>query len=155
MDMAGFFGANGSFFPVATSTHVMRQIQPVSPCGAWANVRGRDARRGSGAERLHGTGTSRPALLGARTETNREYPCLHRRRYHCWWLAERTLGRDHGIVTNLVVGVLGAIPIAGDVFDVMFRANLKNMALLRGHLEKRGLRRERGPVIDADDERVG
>jgi hypothetical protein len=33
---------------------------------------------------------------------------------------------------------VGAVPLAGDVFDVMFRANLKNLALLRRHLERAG-----------------
>ena len=34
---------------------------------------------------------------------------------------------------------VGAVPLAGDVFDVMFRANLKNLALLRRHFEKTGV----------------
>lgn len=34
---------------------------------------------------------------------------------------------------------LGAVPLAGDVFDVMFRANLKNLALLRRHFERAGV----------------
>ena len=32
--------------------------------------------------------------------------------------------------------VVGAVPIAGDVFDVMWRGNRRNMALLRGWLER-------------------
>lgn len=39
-------------------------------------------------------------------------------------------------------GVVGAVPLAGDVFDVAFRANRRNVALLRKHLE-RTLERER------------
>ena len=58
------------------------------------------------------------------------------------------------IANTAVDTVIGAIPVAGDVFDVMFRANLKNMALLRKHLEKKGLRREASPVIEADYVRV-
>jgi len=48
--------------------------------------------------------------------------------------------------------VIGAIPVAGDVFDVMFRANVKN----RRHLEKKGYRASRGggPVIDGEYTRV-
>jgi hypothetical protein len=30
-------------------------------------------------------------------------------------------------------GALGAVPVAGDAFDVFFRANRRNVALLRAH----------------------
>ena len=33
-------------------------------------------------------------------------------------------------------GVVGAVPLVGDVFDVAFRANRRNMALLRAHLDQ-------------------
>lgn len=33
-------------------------------------------------------------------------------------------------------GLLGAVPFAGDVFDVAFRANRRNLVLLRRHLER-------------------
>ncbi len=33
---------------------------------------------------------------------------------------------------------LGAIPFAGDVFDVFFRANRRNMKIVRDHLERTG-----------------
>jgi hypothetical protein len=33
-------------------------------------------------------------------------------------------------------GLMGAVPFAGDVFDVAFRANRRNLALLRRHLER-------------------
>jgi hypothetical protein len=33
---------------------------------------------------------------------------------------------------------LGAVPIIGDAFDVAFRANMKNLALLKAEMEKRG-----------------
>lgn len=39
---------------------------------------------------------------------------------------------------TLVDTAVGAVPVAGDVFDVMFRSNLKNLALLRRHLERAG-----------------
>ena len=39
---------------------------------------------------------------------------------------------------TLIDTTLGSIPVLGDMFDVIFRANMKNMALLRGHLEKTG-----------------
>lgn len=32
--------------------------------------------------------------------------------------------------------VLGSVPVAGSVFDVFFRANQRNMRLLRRHLER-------------------
>lgn len=38
----------------------------------------------------------------------------------------------------LLEGTLGAIPIAGDAFDVVFRANRRNIALLRRHFQRAG-----------------
>jgi hypothetical protein len=35
-----------------------------------------------------------------------------------------------------VDGVVGMVPLAGDAFDVMFRANMRNMRLLRRWLDK-------------------
>jgi hypothetical protein len=35
-------------------------------------------------------------------------------------------------------GVFGIVPVAGDVFDVMFRANRRNVRILREHLERDG-----------------
>ncbi len=35
-------------------------------------------------------------------------------------------------------GLVGAVPVAGDVFDVMFRANRRNVRILREHLERAG-----------------
>jgi hypothetical protein len=35
--------------------------------------------------------------------------------------------------------VLGAVPLVGDLFDIGFKANRKNVALLRRHIEKRSL----------------
>ena len=43
------------------------------------------------------------------------------------------------MIGNSVVDTLiGSIPVAGDAFDVIFRANLKNLALLKAHLAKHG-----------------
>ena len=53
--------------------------------------------------------------------------------------------------------VIGMVPFAGDAFDVMFRANMKNLALLKGHIEKRGYagrHSHRGAVIEGRAERV-
>jgi hypothetical protein len=45
--------------------------------------------------------------------------------------------------------------VVGDAFDVLFRANMKNMALLRRHLDKKGYAQPvRGAVIDGDAVRV-
>lgn len=64
------------------------------------------------------------------------------------------------MVANTAVDtVVGIVPFAGDAFDVMFRANRKNVALLKAHLEKHGhVRRSgvgAGPVIDVKARRVG
>jgi hypothetical protein len=68
------------------------------------------------------------------------------------WEARR-LGAPRWLIARMVANAfldttLGAVPILGDAFDVMFRANMKNMALLRKHLEKRGLSRNTGAVIE-------
>ncbi|HTG50278.1 MAG TPA: DUF4112 domain-containing protein, partial [Gemmatimonadales bacterium] len=40
------------------------------------------------------------------------------------------------MATNLVVDVVvGAVPILGDLFDAGFKANMRNLALLEGHLQ--------------------
>jgi Domain of unknown function (DUF4112) len=47
-----------------------------------------------------------------------------------WHLTARMLG-------NVAVeGVVGMVPIAGDAFDVLFRANMRNVRLLRRWLER-------------------
>jgi hypothetical protein len=53
------------------------------------------------------------------------------------WLIARMIG-------NVALdGVVGAVPLVGDVFDVAFRANRRNMALLRDHLDQVEGRRPR------------
>ena len=43
------------------------------------------------------------------------------------------------MVGNVVIeGVVGSVPIAGDVFDVFWRANRRNLGLLRRHLIREG-----------------
>jgi hypothetical protein len=43
------------------------------------------------------------------------------------------------MIGNVVIeGVIGYVPIAGDVIDVFWRANRRNMALLREHLVRQG-----------------
>lgn len=38
----------------------------------------------------------------------------------------------------LLEGAVGTVPLAGDAFDVFFRANRRNVALLRGHFARTG-----------------
>jgi hypothetical protein len=52
-------------------------------------------------------------------------------------------GAPRAIVTQMVANVcvdlaLGALPVVGDIGDVFFRANQKNMQLLKDHLSVRG-----------------
>jgi hypothetical protein len=35
-------------------------------------------------------------------------------------------------------GVVGVVPLAGDLFDAAFKANRRNVRLLRRHLERHG-----------------
>ncbi|HKY86559.1 MAG TPA: DUF4112 domain-containing protein [Pseudorhodoplanes sp.] len=37
-------------------------------------------------------------------------------------------------------GAIGAVPVAGDVFDVLWRANKRNMRMLREWMEREGVR---------------
>ena len=74
----------------------------------------------------------------------------------------RRLGAPRFLVGRMLWNVLvdtavGSVPVAGDLFDVMFRANLKNMSLLRSHLEKSGVgpaSATAGKVIDGEFTRV-
>jgi hypothetical protein len=44
------------------------------------------------------------------------------------------------LVANVALeGVVGAIPLVGDLFDVGFRANRRNVAILKQHFEREGL----------------
>lgn len=57
------------------------------------------------------------------------------------WKARR-LGISKGMMLRMIgnVGVdalISAVPVAGSVGDIFFRANLRNMALLRRHLDRR------------------
>lgn len=57
------------------------------------------------------------------------------------WEARR-LGASTGLLLRMASNIgmdtlISAVPVAGAVGDVFFRANLRNMALLRHHLERR------------------
>ena len=59
----------------------------------------------------------------------------------------RALGAPPLLVARMVAnvaldGVVGAVPLVGDAFDVAFRANRRNMKLLRGHLDRTEGRRD-------------
>jgi hypothetical protein len=64
------------------------------------------------------------------------------------WLIARMMAN------TLIDTVVGAVPVVGDAFDVVFRANMKNMALLRRYVEKHGITCPGGKVIDGDAIRV-
>jgi uncharacterized protein DUF4112 len=54
----------------------------------------------------------------------------------------RQLGAPKHLIVRMIGnialdGIVGAVPLFGDAFDVMFRSNRRNMALLRKHLERR------------------
>lgn len=56
-------------------------------------------------------------------------------------LEARRMGAPGHVVARMIGnvaidGLVGAIPLFGDIFDVAFRANLRNMRLLRKHFEK-------------------
>ena len=71
----------------------------------------------------------------------------------------RQLGAPRWLIARMMANTLldttiGAVPVLGDAFDVMFRSNMRNMALLRRHLEKQGLSSAAGPVIEGEAVRV-
>jgi Domain of unknown function (DUF4112) len=71
----------------------------------------------------------------------------------------RQLGAPRFLIARMMANTfldttIGAIPVVGDAFDLMFRANMKNMALLRRHMEKRGFPRAAGPTTEGEAIRV-
>ena len=62
--------------------------------------------------------------------------------FSLWLVREaRALGAPWHITTRMLAnvaleGAVGMVPIAGDAFDVMFRANIRNMKMLRRWMEK-------------------
>jgi hypothetical protein len=63
----------------------------------------------------------------------------------CWLLYEAyRLGVPRALLARMIANVLvegaaGAVPIAGDLFDIGWRANRRNVRLLRDHFEREGL----------------
>lgn len=71
------------------------------------------------------------------------------------WEARR-LGASRLVIGRMIANsavdtVVGAVPFLGDAFDVAFRANKRNVALLRDHLAAKRSRK----FIDGDYRRVG
>ena len=62
--------------------------------------------------------------------------------FSLWLVREaRTLGAPWHVTARMLAnvaleGTVGMVPIAGDAFDVMFRANMRNMRILRNWMEK-------------------
>ena len=57
----------------------------------------------------------------------------------------RQLGAPRHLIARMLAnvaldGVVGAVPFLGDAFDVMWRANRRNMALLQNHLDREARR---------------
>ena len=60
------------------------------------------------------------------------------------WRA-RQLGAPKSVLARMAVNtgidtLVGAIPLVGDLFDMTFKANLRNVRLLRDHLERERVR---------------
>ena len=56
-------------------------------------------------------------------------------------LQARALGAPWHITTRMlgnvaIQGLVGTVPVAGDAFDVLFRANMRNARILRRWMEK-------------------
>jgi hypothetical protein len=62
--------------------------------------------------------------------------------FSLWLVREaRTLGAPWHVTARMLAnvaleGTVGLVPIAGDAFDVMFRANMRNMRILRNWMER-------------------
>ncbi len=75
------------------------------------------------------------------------------------WEAHK-LGAPRSLLARMIGNVIidtsvGAIPLLGDAFDVMFRSNIRNMALLRSYLESVRVDRSFGPIIEGEFTRSG
>ncbi len=60
--------------------------------------------------------------------------------HEAWQLGapKHVIGR---MLANVALdGVVGSVPVAGDIFDVLWRANKRNMRLLREWMDREGLR---------------
>lgn len=69
------------------------------------------------------------------------------------WEARR-LGLPRWKIARMAMNVgidaaIGIVPFVGDVADVFFKANRRNVAILRAHLQKQGVRAASSPVATA------
>ena len=60
------------------------------------------------------------------------------------WEARR-LGAPRWLIARMAMNttmdtLVGSVPVFGDIFDVAYKSNLKNVALLKRHAEKNGAR---------------
>ena len=74
------------------------------------------------------------------------------------WEAKQ-LGAPRWLIARMLANTLldtavGSVPVLGDAFDVLFRANMKNMALLRRYLERKGYRMG-STLLEGESRRVG
>jgi Domain of unknown function (DUF4112) len=60
--------------------------------------------------------------------------------YEAWRLSVPRLLLGRMLANVVLEGTIGAVPIAGDAFDVFFRANRRNITLLRQHFARTGYR---------------
>src|SRR3954451_9639906 len=68
----------------------------------------------------------------------------------------RALGAPRLLILRMLAnvaldGVVGAVPLVGDAFDVLWRANRRNVALLRDHLAREHSRRAAYRMRPRDD----
>jgi Domain of unknown function (DUF4112) len=74
------------------------------------------------------------------------------------WEAKQ-LGAPRWLIARMLANAfldtaVGSVPVFGDAFDVLFRANMKNMALLRRYLERKGYRMGK-TLFEGESRRVG
>jgi hypothetical protein len=63
----------------------------------------------------------------------------------------RQLGASNSVIARMIVNFfldvsIGAVPVIGDLFDVGFKSNRRNIALLQAHMQSRA-RRETAPKV--------
>ncbi len=111
----------------------------------WVEDRERRIARLNALARLMDTAIRVPAPTSASVPTRSSASCRHRR---CRRRADRPVHRQRGrrlglpkrklarMVGNLGVDAMfGAVPLAGDVFDVYFKAHKRNIGIILDHFD--------------------